>query len=163
MVKLISICLLSGVATMAWAGKKHKAHHHGHGQLAIAVDGLKVQFVLEAPSEAIWGFEHQAKNDKDKAKIKEIEDKVTKSPELLVTAPAGCTKETSKLEQHQSGSHSDVDITITYQCQAPLTGTTVEVRFIKEFPRLKSLKTQVISESGQKGLTITKPVETIKL
>jgi hypothetical protein len=163
MIRLISICLLSVITTTAWAGTKHKAHHHGHGQLAIAIDGLKVQFLLEAPTEAIWGFEHQAKTDKEKAKIKEIEDKVTKSPETLVSAPVGCTKETSKLEQHQSGSHNDVEITMTFQCQAPLTGATAEVRFIKEFPGLKSLKTQVISESGQKGLTITKPVETIKL
>ncbi len=161
MLKKVLTGTVALTATSVLAGK---SHDHGKGKLDIVADGNKAQFLLVVPSEAIYGFEHSPKTAKDKEAVKASEDKVTQSSELLVAAPAGCKKESAKFERHQDGSHSDVEVTISFQCEKPVSGQTFEIRYIKEFPRIKALKLQIISGSGsQSGRTTTKAVESITL
>ena len=46
----------------AFAQKSRKAHKHGHAKLNLIVEGSTLTAQFESPTEALYGFEHDAKS-----------------------------------------------------------------------------------------------------
>ncbi len=161
-IKQIILILSIFVSYNAFAGSRHKAHDHGHAALSIVSEGNSLSLELESPAESIVGFEHTAKTEKEKRAVAEAQAKIDR---LVVLKPElGCTKEQGSLEieQEKHSSHSDIEIKLSYKCQKPLAGSTVEIRLLNEFPKLKSVKTQVIGDKPR-GLSITKASQAVDL
>jgi len=86
----------------AMAGKGHKAHEHGVAQLDIAIEGMKVEIEFKSPAESIYGFEHEAKSDKDKKALADAQAKLEQGLPKMFALPAdlGCTVASMKVEPY---------------------------------------------------------------
>lgn len=168
-------CLSSLVGTAALASEKmkhkgHAPHEHGHAKLNLVVEGNKLTAQFEAPSESIYGFEYEAKSEKDKKrrdaggeKLKDGFDKM-----LVLDKSLGCVFQNTKLnlfvaEGHEEGgdakaakkaTHSETHAEFVATCQKPLAGSKASFAFGKVFPRLKELKVQVLGDTKQSGADI---------
>jgi len=142
----------------------HKSHSHGDAKLDIAVDDKTIKIDLEAPGDVIFGFERRPKNDSEKTKIANelarLNDKATEL--FILPADAGCTLTSKVIEAEQakestkekSSEHADVEVEYTFNCTGELTGKKLATGLFKAWPRLKTLKVQVLSSAGQKGMTL---------
>ena len=71
----------------------HKAHVHGSATLNVAFDGLIGKIEFKSPTEAILGFEHEAKTASEleikKSAIEDFEKNISKY--VQYEAQLGCT------------------------------------------------------------------------
>jgi hypothetical protein len=164
---------------LAWSGptlakKGHKAHEHGAAKLDVAVDGTNVSLALEMPGDDAFGFERAPKNDAEKAAIKEALTNLRKPDTLFRFPPdAGCTSKIASVKAAQeatlnggkmpAGEHADVDADYTFACKKAPVGGSLTLGLLKVFPRLKSVRVQVVTGSTQSGQTIHSSDEAIKL
>jgi len=168
---------LSALAAGKAKHKGHQAHEHGHAKLNLLVEGNKLTAQLEAPSESIYGFEHEAKTDADKKKRDAGGEKLKANfgKMVIVDSAYGCTYTNKSLELHAaekegenagktakagekthegSGDHSETHAEFVADCQKPLAGAKVNFGFGKIFPRVKEVKVQVLSGEKQSGADI---------
>jgi hypothetical protein len=142
----------------------HKSHSHGDAKLDVAVDGKTVSFDLDAPGDVIFGFERRPKNDQDKTKIAEELARLTNSPSefLILPVDAGCVLATKEIHADQAdesakdkaNEHADVNAKYTFNCTSDLAGKKLATGLFKAWPRLKTLKVQILGSKDQKGLTL---------
>jgi hypothetical protein len=145
----------------------HKAHSHGDAKLDVAVDGKIVVVKFEAPGDVIFGFEHKAKTDAHKNKIATEMKRLNEQYAELLKFPADAmcilSEKTVEAAQAEEAAaevkdgkdvHADVDVTWKFMCHSELTGKVLKLGFFAAWPRLKTLKTQVLGSAGQKGLTL---------
>ena len=83
-----AVALVAGLG--ANAAETHGAHEHGHAVLKLVLEGPAVVVSFESPLDSIVGFEHEPKNDEQRAALKEAMEIVDAS-ENIVRLPAGCT------------------------------------------------------------------------
>lgn len=97
----IPLVLVAATAapTPAESRRELGAHVHGHGTLALAIEGKRVAMELEAPGMDIVGFERQPKSKADKAAVERV-TKILKEPLALFKLPeaAGCKLADAKVE-----------------------------------------------------------------
>lgn len=170
-------CLLLGASTTHAKEKhkhNHKAHNHGHAVLDVAVDGPNLVIALEVPGDVVFGFEHQPKTDAQKKivtdELSRLADKVS---ELFITpADAGCTLGAKEIKSDLAATndgkkgasgHADIDAKYTFKCTSDLKGKSMAIGLFKAWPRLQSLKTQIIGSAGQQGMTLKTDTTDIKL
>ncbi|WP_234996092.1 ZrgA family zinc uptake protein [Pseudobacteriovorax antillogorgiicola] len=155
-------------------------HTHGEGKLSIAVDGKTIYLELEAPGQDIFGFESQDKAKKSKDLIMQKMNLMRK-PESLFVFPktSNCKiKATSlkafnkdyaavdgkakdhhdhdheeKKHQHKHGDHAEFLGSFKAECQGPVSNINLTVKLGKNFPALKKIKVQVLSEKAQSSTT----------
>lgn len=177
------------VAVTAWgqANQAQHVHKHGHARLAVAVDGLVISVELDTPAEGLYGFEHAAKSDDEKRVVAAANERFTVTPTTLFSVPEryGCKvtgtglesggKTSSQSEEVQKSdgtpsiksdrhaSHGDVTARIALRCQKALDGAKATVSLIKYFPRLKTLKVEVLTGKKQVSTTVTDPEQEIEL
>lgn len=160
------------------------AHEHGAAKLDISFDGTQGLLRFETSAEDIYGFEHEAKSEKDKAtRDAKIEILKSKFSEMVVLDPkAGCVltpgnieafvaeKEEKHDEHHghkenhkskkkkdakkHSGTHGEVHAEFKAECKNSVSGTKVNFAFKKHFPGIKKVTVQVVSGETQNGATI---------
>ena len=163
----------------------HKAHQHGHALVQIAVQGMELAVRIEAPAEAMFGFEHKPRSEKEAEIIHDVEKRL--KTDLLtmvgVDGGLGCHFEkldvTHGLEEHASQpmapaadksgkkskteEHADLEVDAKGKCTQSPVGTKLKFAFIKEFKRIKKLKLEIISGEKVKSQTITKATEEVQL
>lgn len=142
---------------------QHKAHEHGAATLDIAIEGgKKVSLDFNSPADSIYGFEHEAKSEKDKkAMAQAVETFKAKILEMAkFDAKSGCTVTSSEINPRvvEAGekNHASVDAEFKIACKESLAGTKITFGFSKIFPHLKSVKVQLVSDAKQTGVTIKK-------
>ena len=89
---LIGIALLATAAGAKEGHREHEAHQHGIGEMNIAVVGEAVQIELLIPAANVVGFEHEPRNQNERAQIAAAKKEFSK-PATVVTLPvaAKCT------------------------------------------------------------------------
>lgn len=152
-------------AVMAMAHSQQGAHVHGVGKASLAFDGKKGKLEMHAPAEAIYGFEHAAKSQKDKQKkeagLKKLGEQVA---EMIVFDPAlKCEIKLDMYEVIEKKNHSDVESEFSIVCEKPVAGSTVTFNFQKVFSRLKKVQVDVLADQVQKSLVVQKNGETLEL
>jgi len=154
-----------------------QVHEHGTATLAIAVDGDVLSINLESPLENLVGFEHPPRDDKQRAALKKMEDALRR-PERLFrpAAEAGCVAREVKVENpfpagakpesghaHADAQHAEAHATWTFQCARPQALRTLEVLLFDAFPRMRQIRTQKATPSGQGGATLTRERRSVAL
>lgn len=174
------VVILGAIAlapTPALAKKKPaKAHAHGHAKADIGVEGNKIEVELEIPADSIFGFEHVAKTDAEKKIVEDARATLRdKAAEMFVLpADAGCKATKIQVEstledddhgkkKHAHEGHSDVDVEYDFLCDKSPAGLTATFGIMSAFPKLKEIKVQVVSSTGQKGLTVTSAKDPVGL
>lgn len=155
--------------------RHHEAHVHGQATLNIAFDGLEGRVDFKAAAAGIVGFEHTAKNAKDKAKLaKEVNHFEAHMDQMLQwPADRGCvfSKEKIALEKeaedhddhdHHSGEHSDFVASFKVQCKKSISGGAVKIDFTS-YPGLKDIDVTILNGNEQKSVEIKQKPETINL
>ena len=177
----VASVLLIAPAAVA-GGKGHAAHQHGVAAVNIVGEGSTLTVQLEAPSESIYGFEHEAKKAADiKKRDSAIEKLKTSAEKMFVLEPGlGCKmsgsdikpfvteakeneKKQSKKDEHKEGTHSEVHATFKFECTKPVAGSKLAFAAKKYFKSLSTLKVQVLSGEKQDGTTIKNDKGTVNL
>jgi Protein of unknown function (DUF2796) len=164
---IFSLALTGLVSLQAFADKHnhekqtgHKAHEHGSANMNVVVEAQKVTVEFESPAESIYGFEHEAKSEKDKKKQQDAFEILKKKTAEIFTldAKSECVWQEPKVEvkKGEEEGHSEVAALFIADCKKPLTGSKLMVDFSKHFKKLGKIKTQVVSGNKQSGKTIVK-------
>lgn len=162
------LVLVSAMAEPPKKGKAlQKAHEHGSAMINIAVDGKTAVVEFEAPSEGIFGFEHQARTAAQK-KLQEagLATLRTRIGSMVVFDPAVACRFTVRkavVEQEAGEDHSEVQAEFDVACNQPLAGSRIRFGVTAVFPRLREVKVQVLNGAQQTGLTVTSDRGTIEL
>jgi hypothetical protein len=166
------------------AEQRHaEAHVHGVAEIDIVVEGKRVIVEFRTPTEGLMGFEHEARTDAERKKrdaaMKIINDRFNEL--VVLDKKNGCTWRTIKArivrgEDHdtqdkqrgadnrkQSGEHSEVQATHTFECERSPVGTKATFGVSKFFPDIHEIKVQVLSEAKQSGVTIKKDKGEVEL
>jgi len=134
------------------------AHEHGHGNANIAIEGNNVLIEIEAPADDIVGFEHAAKSDADKAKVKAAKATLAKSSNAVVlTLAAGCKQTSADIEQHganAAGGHSEFHVGYAFKCQNIAALKAITFTYFKSFGGAKELDVAVVAPKGQKKFEV---------
>ncbi len=158
-------------AGQALAGKKQRAHDHGHASMSVAVDGNTVAIDLDTPAQGLYGFEYEPKTEGEKKTYADANAKFQKSAsELFAFAPdLGCqvTKSSIAKEGENEGAavakpaasgkskisakeaHSDMAAEVTFACAKDPAGSKLQVNLIKIFPLIKKIKVQILTGTKQ--------------
>ncbi|MEN0059160.1 MAG: DUF2796 domain-containing protein [Bdellovibrio sp.] len=157
---MLKVLLLSA---MVFAAKEHGAHVHGAGRASLAFDGKKGKIELHLPAESIFGFEYEARSAQDKKKKeKALSDLETKIAEMIVfPAEMKCEIKKEIFEVNQGKNHADIEAEFNVNCEQPLTEKTIAFHFQKTFPRLKKVQVELLADSVQKSMEVTKNGETL--
>ena len=166
---------------------KQKAHVHGVAELAMVLEGSKLEVEIKSPAESFIGFEHEAQTQAEKDIAHKAEASL-KTPEVLFAFyGADCKLEDADVDmpgilghedhdhdehhedhdehhdhdedhedhdEHHEG-HSDITAHYTYSCSNPTGLTHLEVNLFKSFEHLKTINVMVVTDTNQKGETLT--------
>lgn len=182
--KLAAVVFLCAGVAFAHNHKKHShshrehgAHQHGAGSLGIAFEGANGKIEFKAPSESIFGFEHEARTEADKKKQQDGLNKLeTKIAELVTfdaslncriskekvevvrenEAAAASQDQKSAKKKHKHAEHSETVGAFAVVCDKSPVGTDIVFNFQKHFPRLKDVDVQVIADTVQKAVEAKK-------
>lgn len=181
---LSAIALGLLVSPSAFAGKGHGAHEHGVAAVNVVGEGNVVTIQLQAPSESIYGFEHEAKKEADLKKRDAAIEKLKANADkiFVLDAALGCKisstdikpfvaenseskneKSDSHKGNHKEGTHSEVHATFKFECSKPVAGSKLGFAARKHFKSLRTLKIQVLSGEKQDGATIKNDKGTVGL
>ncbi|MBT4762323.1 MAG: DUF2796 domain-containing protein [Bdellovibrionaceae bacterium] len=171
---IIIIFLLLSSSILCATEKEHKkrhheAHIHGHGKLNAAIERNKLMIEIEVPAYNIVGFEHQAKTDKQKSKVKQAVD-IFRKPQLIIKldASAGCSlakkaevkadllekkKEESSGNHNQhrdeAEEHSEFHVEYSFHCKKIDNIKAIHVRAFQQFSGIEELEARAITPKGQ--------------
>jgi hypothetical protein len=151
---------LSLVATSASAGPH--AHTHGVGELELALDGSTVRASLRLPMESLLGFEHAPRTEAQKEAVQKLKARLADPVAwILPSSQAGCRLVSTDYKSTLfSGEvvrgHSDLEYIFAFECRNVTELTRFDVLALQVFPRLRSLRVQLVTDQGQRALQLTK-------
>lgn len=169
--------------TVFAGGKGHAAHEHGVATVNVVAEGTGVTIQLEAPSDSIYGFEHEATKPADVKKRDEAIEKLKANADkmFLLDASLGCKVASSEIKpfvteekesangskkghkNHKQGTHSEVHATFKFECGKPVAGSSLQFAARSHFKALRTLKVQVLSGEKQSGNTIKNDKGSVQL
>jgi len=169
--------------TVFAGGKGHAAHEHGVATVNVVAEGNVVNIQLAAPSDSIYGFEHEAKKPADLKKRDDAMEKLKFNAEkmFLLDATLGCKVASTEIKpfvteekepanvskkghkNHKQGTHSEVHATFKFECSKPVAGSSLQFATRSHFKSLRTLKIQVLSGEKQSGNTIKNDKGSVQL
>lgn len=163
------VCLSGAVFAGEPARRQLGAHVHGHGTLGIAIDGKKVEMVLEAPGADIVGFEHEASTPEQKGAVEAARAKLV-SISTIVKLPeaAGCRQVGGEVDMagdrdhdgkaHGEGGgkqdsddehgHSEIRAEYWFECAMPSALAKLSFEYFKSFTGARELQVEIVTEKG---------------
>lgn len=135
----------------------HKAHVHGVGTLGIAFDGSKGKLLLEAPGEALMGFEYKPAKQKDIQKkdqvLLDLENKISEM--VSFSKDLKCIFKKEKIDIHYLEGHAEVRAEFGIECLSSPKGSVIEFAFAKFFKGLQKVSADILLGDLQKHVQIT--------
>lgn len=167
-VLFVSLFLVAGFAAHAHkAHREHGAHEHGHGELAIAIEGLAGTVELKAPGESIYGFEHEAKSEKHKKAIADafalLEARIAEIVAFDASLECRLTKDKVEIQREKNEKHSEVLAVFALKCAKSPAGSTLNLRPAAVFPKLREVDATILVDSLQKSAEVGKKGATLDL
>lgn len=180
---LFLTCIIATPSIQATAaGRGHKAHEHGTATVNIVGEANTVTIQLESPSEAIYGFEHEAKKPADIKKRDEAVEKLKTNADKMfvldvslgckmteatinpfVTEAEAAKEDKKNKHNHKKGTHSEVHAKFKFECSKPVAGSEVKFATRTHFKSLRKLKVQTLSGETQSGTTVVNDSGSAKL
>lgn len=148
----------------------HGTHEHGVAKIDIGVENTSATIHLEVPAINIYGFEHEAKSEKDKIIVQSAVNKIKTNFHQMVKLDSslGCTFSATKIDpfvkddddeggeesnnkndKKIEGQHGDFHADFTAKCTKKISGTKVTFGFKKYFPLINKLNVQGLSDKSQ--------------
>ena len=146
----------------------HGAHEHGVAKIDIAYTKNNIQINFQIPSVDIYGFEHSAKSEKDKAALeKGVKNFDTNFLKIFqFNSNLDCKVTNSKIEPFVkeedpeaeeilfSAEHGNFRATYKLNCKQTPEKSAIFISFKSTFPSIHKLVIQSIGDKIQNGLTI---------
>jgi len=170
------------LVTSAQAGH---VHEHGHGRVAIAVTGDgQVEAEFEIPGDSVYGFEHAPRTSEERAIVQRA-NALLSDPAVLLrfNDRAGCVATGAALnghedsggsshqddghpddddedeahagDNHHGGGHSEVTVTVSFQCEHPNRIAIVGTNLFARFPRIEDIEGVLVTDSAQAAFAWT--------
>lgn len=160
--------LLLALPLAAGAGK---AHEHGVVKLDVALDGARLELVLEAPLDSVVGYERAPRTDAERKAAADALARLRRGDGLFVLpAAAQCSAQpaTVKADVLEGGAapkdgHADLDASFAWTCMKPAELATLDVALFDTFPRIRRVDVQVAAPKGQRRATLTPASRRISL
>lgn len=149
------------------------AHVHGIATLQVAVDEKTMTLDFSSPLDNLLGFEHVARDAKQKAAVKKMVDSLNKAEQFFIpSADAQCTLQSVKLDslvlepkasadkkeesQHheEERGHADIDGEFVFACKQIGKLHDLEVTLFDAYPNLHQLKVEVATLKKQTATTL---------
>ena len=158
----------------------HAAHEHGVGTLSIAISVEQVEIILESPAANLVGFEHTARTDEEKQKLLAATQTLQAADQLFTLPDAAqCKLDNASINttidgshdadhaeanthhdadhaEHAADSHSDIDVTWTYQCANAEAINSLGVKLFSAFPNgFTKLNAEWVTDTGASAAQLT--------
>lgn len=140
------------------------AHVHGLATLQVAVDEKFMTLSFSSPLDNLLGFEHVARNAKQKAAVKAMAEKLNKAQHFFIpTAEAQCTLHSVKLDSllleakpspDKQGGHADLDGEFVFTCKQIDKLHDLDVLLFDAFPHIRQIKVEVATLKKQTAATL---------
>ena len=151
------------------AHEQHAAHEHSIGTLSIAISVEQVEIILESPAVNLVGFEHTARTDAEKQKLLAATQTLQAADQLFILpAAANCQLDNAAIVANIDGdqtassasadtdSHSDIDVTWTYQCANADAINSLGVKLFSAFPNgFTKLNAEWVTDTGASAAQLT--------
>ncbi len=156
-----------------------QGHEHGAARLDLALEGRLLSLQLEAPLEALLGFERAPRNDAERRLVDVAVARLKASDRLFMPDAAGAcalrrvelTSPVLKLGAGAGGAHgkpagaghADLDAIIEFDCKDPTKLSFIEVALFEAFPKMQRIDVQVATDKGQSRRSLKRPANRITL
>ena len=143
--------LISGLAANLHAGKSHKhlsAHVHGEVKLDVSANKKDLLLEMESPAESFLGFEHKARNPKEKSLVAKVKENWT-ARLLSRFSLEDCKVIQSHWQQKFSGKHhSAIHANAHVRCPKNLTGRKLEISLKKDYPTINAIHLRLVGDNN---------------
>lgn len=152
-----------------------RAHEHGAVRLDIAVETDKLSLQMEAPLDALLGFERAPRTEAERKRVDATIARLKGADTLFQPDPAGgCTLARVELTSavlklgkapppSAAGEHADLDASIEFQCKDSARLGFIDSALFGAFAALQRIDMQVAAPKGQFKRTLTRPAKRIAL
>lgn len=139
-------------------------HVHGAGNLSIAFDNTEGMIEFKVSSEALFGFEHAAKSDKEKKIVTDIISKFENEMAKWVgfEKSLNCLFTREKMEILTEGHHSDFFASFKVKCDKPLMNSKISLNFT-DLKKIHQIDVTILIGDLQKSLKLRKKLEIVEL
>ena len=171
--KLTTTLLSTTLLATSFGAASQEAHVHGSAQMDVVQEGATVFVSLISPLADIIGFEHAPETEAQKQTMRSVYS-LLQTQAMVTMSGQGCALTDSDIdlpgaeETHddhdQEGhdehdddhdheghddheTHGELSLTLTFQCDAPPTGLTVNL--FTHFPSVETITLNWISDKGQ--------------
>jgi hypothetical protein len=151
--------------------REHGAHVHGVGSLNVALEGDALLIELISPAMDLVGFEHPPRTAEQQARLDQARARLAQPGELFAPNPeADCRLIETEIaldldaaphehkheHEHDHAVHADAYASYGFECLRPSALRALSVGYFQAFPRAQKLRVQVISETRQAALELTR-------
>lgn len=167
---LSSVLLASVMAAPAARGAG--AHVHGQAALDVAIDGPTITLRLTSPLDSLLGFERAPKTDTERARVREMAQRLRAGSDFVPTAAARCSLQQAELASEalpaellggaggapaaKSGDdHAELMASLVFRCAEPQALQAIDVTLFDVFKRLRRLDVQLAGPKGQAKLRLS--------
>lgn len=156
----------------------HAAHEHGVATLRVASAGKALVIEFLSPLDNLVGFEHEPRNDEQRKAMADAEVLLRDGAALFsLPAAAGCRLLGAKLDSpwlqseqpgHDHGhghsdshaateqeGHADLAASYRFECSSPDRLDSLNTRLFDSFPRLREVRAERATASGQGAAVLT--------
>ena len=168
------LCSVFALASLAHA---HKPHEHGRANMNIAVDGAQVTILLESPLTDLLSFGHAPATPEQRAQAREMVIRMHQEELFRLTPAAECRLERVALASElldadlldpnipfdpdksivhcSDATCGDLDGEFVFMCGRPENLNSVDVLFFSAWPKIKRIRVQAVTPSGQRSANLT--------
>ena len=153
--------------------REHASHVHGEGQLTLVIEGKTIAITLTTPAESIFGFEHAPTTEQEKSQLNKALTTLNAPTTLFNFGKEAQCKTTthtvhspfdnSDQPKASTASHTDIDAEYNFECAQPANVKKVDLPLMTQFPGLRTLKVDYITESEQGSQTVSAPTTELTL
>jgi Protein of unknown function (DUF2796) len=177
------LVMLGAMLCAAPRSAQAQAHEHGAARLDVAFDGRLLSLRLEAPLEALFGFERAPRNAAERqlvdagiARLKAADRMFRpdaaaacslrrielESAALKLGAQAG-TAQPQLRAQDASAEHADLEATIEFDCKDSAKLAAIELGLFDAFARLQRIDVQIVTAKAQSKRMLKRPASRVSL
>lgn len=161
---LLPALALAALPAATLASDNPGSHQHGHAELQMAIEGERIDILLQSPAANLVGFEHSPETTEQHQKVMALTTWATQTP-MINTSDLTCTVSSADVhaawppeDDHghdrnhsQPNGHADLEISQTLNCPGLVANAELETAVMTRFPAMEQLEMQWVSPQGQGG------------
>ncbi|MFZ2649214.1 MAG: DUF2796 domain-containing protein [Burkholderiaceae bacterium] len=173
-VAALSLLLAQPLAAQAQA----RAHQHGVATIDVAIDAGTLSLRLEAPLEALFGFERAPRSDAERKAVQAVVARLNAADVLFrPDTAAGCTLERVELTsavlkighvaatapRGAEAEHADLESEVEFSCKQIAKLAGIDIGLFEAFAFLQRIDVQIATPKGQFKRSLKRPQRRIAL